>query len=191
MPRPAPHRHVLVLTLALSSAACAAPASRAPSQPDGVGREESEPGATREADAALEASSEPFEPSADDAKLVLSFEGGAPLCSGRARREAKSKYTVDFVRRTIDVSGSDACGGVFRRGAILTPSARTRVDAMLRATATPKELVAFGPAGETAQARSTMMLVRKDGKAVRYGKGGDPHEGHAQRLRAYLDGTLR
>lgn len=190
MPTPAPHR-LLVFFVALASGACAAPASRVPSPRDGDGHEASEAHTAREADATLEVSSEPFEPTADDAKLVLSFEGGAPLCSGRATRDAKGKYTVDFVRRTIDLSGSDACGGAFRRGAILTPSARARVDAMLRATATPKEIVAFGPAGETAQARSTMLLVRKDGKVVRYGKGGDPHEGHAQRLRAYLDQAVR
>jgi hypothetical protein len=135
---------------------------------------------------------EPFELRPDVQKLTLAFTGGAPLCANRTTREASGKYVVDFARKTVRLSANDACGGALRQGAILTPAARARIEELIEATKVPKETASFGAQGEIAQARCTMTITRSDGKVARYGGATpDPHEGHAPRMRAYLDSLLQ
>lgn len=129
-----------------------------------------------------------FESAPGDEKLVLTFEGGDPLCGGRKTREATGKYVVDFERQVVNASGTDACGGGFRRSSILTPAARAKLEELVNATKVPKQAAAFDANGEVAQARITMTIVHRGGQAARYGAGvPDPHEGHGARIRSYLD----
>ncbi len=173
--------------LILLASSCAAPPAASPAS--GSGGE----GRTSVTSAEAEATpGEPFELQPDDVKLTLAFEGGAPLCSGRTSRDASGKYVVDFARKTVRVSGTDACGGPFRRESMLPTSARAQIAELVQATKTPKEVASFGAGGEIAQARCTMTLTRKNGNRARFGSGApDPHEGHAPRMRGYLDSLLR
>jgi len=58
---------------------------------------------------------EPFELQANDEKLAVFFQGGAPLCRGRVTGEAAGTYVVNFQRKTVRLAGVDACGGMIRR----------------------------------------------------------------------------